>query len=126
MLLSHWRTPNDVMRVMVETLITTDFAAEMLPKPAKCSSTSPFTVTSATSPCICTSTPAFGRLLGGFVTLESRAMSLLGYLDFESMNTTDLLTSDGGPGSSPARRQKLRFAPSLKNRWNAYGLGAEG
>ena len=65
---SHCRTPNDVIRVILATLMTTVFIDARLPNPLKFSSTRPDTWTSAASPAVTISTaaPARGLSLADF------------------------------------------------------------
>src|ERR1043166_5038682 len=75
--LSHWRTPNDVIRVMPDTLMTTVLTSPRFPNPLKCSSTSPATFTSAESPTMMTSTAALGRVIALPVVFMSLGIDVL-------------------------------------------------
>ena len=118
---SHCRTPNEVIRVMPETLMTTVLASPRLPKPAKCSSTRPATFTSAASPEVMTSTPALGRVIAVPVGFGSRGIVSISfsiwfgsYFELETI-VTDLLTVSLLDSSS-ASLQNRRLPMSLKNR----------
>jgi hypothetical protein len=74
--LSHWRTPNDVIRVIPDTLRTTVLPVPRSPNPMNRSSTRPEMLTSVASPLAVMSTVAAARAAdgGGGIEGEFRAI----------------------------------------------------